>query len=94
MIKPTIGRVVLFYPAGADKDSSPFAALIAYVHSDSMINVGGFDRNGIPFASTSVLLHSDPESYGNPGGGAWAKWMPYQMGQAARTEAAEAAVKP
>ena len=93
MIKPTVGRVIWFYTPAMNKDSQPYAAFITYVHSDMMINVGGFDHNGVPFGSTSVLLHSDAESYGNPGGGAWAKWMPYQLGQAAKTEAAEASIR-
>lgn len=91
MIKPTVGRVVWFYPAGVSHESQPQAAFIAYVHSDTMINVGGFDHNGEPFGETSVLLLQDEGSYGNPGGGPWACWMPYQKGQAAKTEALEAA---
>lgn len=91
MIKPTVGRVVWYYPPGASHEGQPQAAMIAYVHSDMMINVGGFDQNGKPFADTSVLLLQDEDSYGNPGGGAWAKWMPYQVGQAraAATDAAK-----
>lgn len=89
MIKPTVGRVVWYYPAGRSHEDQPNAAIIAYVHSDMMINVGGFDNNGQPFADTSVLLLQGEGSYGNPGGGAWACWMPYQKGQAAKTEALE-----
>lgn len=89
MIKPSIGRVVWCYRAGVSHESQPCPALIAFVHSDTMINIGGFDNNGQPFAETSCLLHNDPESYGNPGGGAWCKWMPYQQGQAAKAEALE-----
>ncbi len=89
MIKPTVGRVVWYYPPGVPHDSQPYAAIVAYVHSDTMINVGGFNANGEPFKDTSVLLLQDESSYGNPGGGAWACWMPYQKGQAAKTEAAE-----
>lgn len=88
MITPTIGRVVWFYPAGVAHTAQPFPALISYVWNDSLINVGGFDANGVPFAATSVFLNG--EGYGNPGGGAWATWMPYQKGQAAKAEAAEA----
>jgi len=90
MIKPTVGRVVWYWPMGRDHTAQPNAAVIAYVHSDTCINVGGFDSNGKPFSDTSVMLLQDAESYGNPSGGAWCKWMPYQIGQAARAEAAEA----
>lgn len=89
MIKPTVGRVVWFYPAGASHEDQPQAAMVSYVHSDTLINVGGFDHSGEPFSARSVLLLQDEGSYGNPGGGAWACWMPYQKGQAAKTEAAE-----
>lgn len=89
MIKPTVGRVIWYYPAGRSHTEQPNAAFITYVHSDTMINVGGFDHNGIPFASTSVLLLQDEGSYGNPGGGPWACWMPYQKGQATKTEELE-----
>ena len=87
MIKPTIGRVVWFYPAGTHSDSQPNAALVAYVHSDTMINVGGFDHNGMPFSTTSVPLLQDDAPI--PAVGCWATWMPYQKGQAAKTEALE-----
>jgi hypothetical protein len=87
MIKPTIGRVVGFYPAGVPHTEQPLPALICYVHSDTLINVGGFDQNGNPIRGTSVFLNHD--GYGNPGGGAWATWMPYQKGQAAKTEELE-----
>lgn len=89
MIKPTVGRVIWYYPRGAMHTDQPQAAFITFVHSDTCINVGGFDHNGNPFKDTSVLLLQDPESYGNPDSGAWAKWMPYQHGQAAKTEALE-----
>lgn len=89
MIAPTVGRVIWYYPSGTPRTEQPQAAFITYVHSDTMINVGGFDHNGKPFGDTSVLLVQG-DSYGNPGGGAWACWMPYQKGQAAKTEALEA----
>jgi hypothetical protein len=86
MIKPTIGRVVWFHPSGSKSTDQPNAALIAYVHSDTMVNLGGFDANGVAFSATSVFLYQGdtdrPSSY-------YAEWMPYQRGQAAKTEAIE-----
>ena len=41
MIKPTIGRVVL-----VTRDGVQSPALIAFVHGDTLINVGGFDAGG------------------------------------------------
>jgi len=92
MISPTIGRVVWFQPAcapGQPLRDQPYAALVAYVHGDHCINVGGFDGNGTPFAACSVPLLQDEDPI--PANGYFAQWMPYQKGQAAKTEALEAA---
>jgi len=95
MINPTVGRVVLFHPgrhfsgcsAGADV---PLPALIARVWSDTCVNIGGFDANGLPFSATSVLLIQDSNPV--PDGGHYCEWMPYQKGQAAKTEALQEAL--
>ena len=92
MIKPTIGRVVWYWPSHLTHTSQPYAALIAHVHDDFEINVAFFDHYGVAGADQRVLLLQDDDSYGNPGGGGWAKWMPYQKGQAAKTEALEAKI--
>ena len=89
MIKPTIGRVVWVQNRyGSTDTSQPEPALISYVWSDTMINVGGFDHNGMPFNSTSLRLRQDDEDAPQ---GAYAEWMPYQKGQAAKTETLEIA---
>ena len=93
MIEPTIGRVVWYYAAGADHEKvKPQAALIANINEDGTLTVGGFDHDGRPFSDHGVPLVQD-DGYGNPGGGSWACWMPYQKGQAAKTEALEAQIK-
>lgn len=84
LIKPTIGRVVWYWPPGRPHTEQPNAAIIAFVHDDQVINVAGFDHDGQLFSVHNVLLIQDPESYGNPSGGGWCKWMPYQVGQAMR----------
>jgi hypothetical protein len=92
MIKPSIGRVVWFRPHKGDPlafSDQPLAALVTYVHSDNMINLAVFDANGVAHSRTSVTLHQDGE--GGKGYG-YAEWMPYQKGQAAKTEAAEKAL--
>jgi hypothetical protein len=90
MIKPTIGRVVWFHPSGSTSDQQPLAALIAYVHSETMVNLATFDVNGVASGATSVFLYQGdtdrPQSY-------YCEWMPYQQGQAARTEALEKKLK-
>lgn len=85
MISPTIGRVVLVHRGKSDQ-AEP--ALVSYVFSDRMINVGGFDRNGAPFQATSMQLLQDDDKPTNPD--YYAEWMPYQKGQAAKTEALQA----
>ena len=85
LITPTIGRVVWYYPFGADtREGSPVQpvpALIAYVHNDRHINIGGFNEDGTPLNATSVYLyHGDDDP--RPVNGGFAEWMPYQTGQA------------
>lgn len=87
MIKPTVGRVVLVTrPDYVADPSQKEAALIAFVHNDRMINVGGFTQHGSTFGHTSVpLLQDDDEP---PKSGMYAEWMPFQKGQAAAQDAA------
>lgn len=75
MIKPTVGRVVLFN-AGEDQ---PHAAMIAKVIDDETINIGGFDERGVHFNEQNVHLVQDPDK---KAGIREAYWMPYQHDQA------------
>ncbi len=91
MIKPTVGRVVWYVGSEGDelngmpKSDQVCAALIAYVHSDTLVNLVVFDCNGAPHSRTSVtLLHEGAKE------GPYCTWMPYQKGQAAKTEELEA----
>jgi len=79
MIKPTIGRVVWFWPHGLNPGTQPQAALIAYVHSDTMVNLAVFDPEGEAHSRTSVWLY---QGAGEIPDGAYCEWMPYQIGQA------------
>jgi len=87
MISPTIGRVVLVHASVTARDagSQAMPALVVYVHSDRCINVGGFDSSGGPFSYCSLMLLQDDDAA--PALGPFAEWMPYQKGQAAKTEA-------
>ena len=78
MIKPTIGRVVWYHPI--EHHAQPYAAMVSYVHSDSVINLGGFTPNGIPFSGTSVFLW---DGEGEAPQGPYAEWVPYQKQVAA-----------
>lgn len=85
VIAPTVGRVVHFFPHGAA--SIEHAAIIAAVNEDGTVNLAWFQHDGLPAHHCNVRIipagEPDPELY------AFARWMPYQLGQAAKTEAAE-----
>ena len=91
MIVPTIGRVVWFRTSEAKQ---PYAAVITFVWSDSLVNLCVFHPNGNAMARTSIHLHQEGEEYPS---GDYAEWMPYQIGQAAKTQEiqdAQQALKP
>lgn len=90
MIVPTPGRVVWFRPHANDRiyiaDDVPLAAIVTRVWSDTCVNLAVFDGNGVAHSRCSALLWQE----GNPLPAAnYAEWMPYQKGQAAKTEALE-----
>lgn len=91
MIKPTVGRVVLFYPLDRHPNEQPLAAIVVAVWGDRCVNLAVFKSNGVPMSHppTSVTLVQEGDPV--PTGLSYCTWMPYQLGQAARTEAAEAA---
>ena len=85
MIKPSIGRVVWFQPSKPEDQplrDQPYAALVTYVWSDTMVNLAVFDQSGTPFSAMSVRLLQDDEE--KPQFGHFAEWMPFQKGQAAK----------
>lgn len=94
-IKPTVGRVVWFHPSknsaepgfSRHAEGEPYAAMIAHVNGERLVNLTVFDANGAAHPRTSVELVQDGCSI--PGSGYYAEWMPYQNGQAAKTEVAE-----
>lgn len=79
-IKPTTGRVVLFHPT----PDVTHAAIIAHVHTDTMVNLAAFDSNGVAYNKTSVALVQSGQQA--PGSSSWCEWMPYQVGQAKNQE--------
>ena len=92
MIKPTVGRMLHYYPAVDDNGvilscERPLAATIAHVWNDRCINIAYLDVNGVSWGKLSVPLVQEGDE-ARPGSG-YCAWMPYQKGQAAKTEAVQ-----
>ena len=89
MIKPTIGRVVWFWPKGLERllSDQPHAAIVAYVHQPQApseryeLNILEILPTGLPVARNNVPL-MQPEDHTAPRG-PYCEWMPFQKGQAA-----------
>jgi hypothetical protein len=81
MIKPTVGRVMWYYKyaGGAGLNKGPLAALVAFVHSDSRVNLAVADENGNMRSETSVPVVQEGEAIPPC---SYCTWMPYQIGQA------------
>lgn len=88
MIQPTVGRVVHFYN---HIDAKPTAAIVACVWNNRMVNLCVIDMNGESSGYTSVVLLQEDDI--KPAVGSYCEWMPYQKGQAAKTEALENKLK-
>lgn len=101
MIEPSNGRVVWYTPSVPqgqfDSDAlmvqhdrnRPLTAHVVHVWGPRMVNLVVFDSNGTAFARTSVTLVQDGDD--RSPNGRYCEWMPYQKGQAAKTEALEKA---
>lgn len=83
-IIPTVGRVVWYFDTPTAE--RPLAGIVCYVHSDSMVNLTVHLANGDTTGRTSVPLVQEDDSIPP---GHRCEWMPYQKGQAAKTEALE-----
>lgn len=91
-IKPTVGRVVWFYPAAnratagfhAPTLNDPLAAIVAKVIGAHFVNLAVFDAHGYSHSMIDVPLIQEGEKA--PVEGCYATWMPYQIGQAKKAE--------
>lgn len=87
-IVPSVGRVMLLMlpnPAGIPcVVGEPLAAIVAGVVDEGRkVNVGFLDHNGAMRDAQNVPVVQEGET--EPGG-AFVKWMPYQLGQARKEE--------
>jgi len=90
MIKPTIGRVMWYWPEKEDREDQPLCALVVRVHDDNMVNLAVFNVDGSSGGALRVPIVQDGSPH-TAGDSPYCEWMPYQKGQAAKTEAAEKA---
>lgn len=88
MIEPGIGRIVHFRPAGHAPDALPHAAIVVGITSERCVNLAIFDHEGHLYHGTDVQLLQDGDA--PPTDHGYAEWMPFQKGQAAKTEALQA----
>ncbi|MGE0751843.1 MAG: hypothetical protein AB7F39_06720 [Variibacter sp.] len=94
-IKPTVGRIVWYRPDKNDlliarRPGEPLAAMITGVTDDKTVSLSVFSVNGDgPYAKPNVTLLQDGEPPPADGRSGYAEWMPFQKGQAAKTEQLE-----
>jgi hypothetical protein len=91
-IRPEVNRHVNFWTQDAKADDSkgqPLAAIITHVSGYERVNLAVFSVEGIASNALDVLL-LQPGADKPDAGVAYAEWMPFQKGQAAKTEQLEA----
>lgn len=91
MIEPSTGRIVL-YRHGGTADPTPHAAIVTAAHSARSVNLACFSPDGTYYSRKEGVLLQDDDAA--PETGSYAEWMPFQKGQAVKTEAAESALHP
>lgn len=96
VINPTVGRIVWYRPDDFDRASmtiidpeQPMAATVAYVATNTCVNLAVTDHGG----DVHQRIHVHLAGQGIADRCSW-DWMPYQKGQAAKTEALERAQAP
>ncbi len=87
LIEPTVGRVVWFYVyVTGQGHKGPLAAHVCKVWNNRMVNLMVINENGECRGETSVGLVQEGDEAPQAN---YCCWMPYQKGQAAKTEALE-----
>lgn len=94
-IHPSNGRVVLYSPPAGHPLRQTYGdalwmAMICHVWSDGVINIILTRPDGVqePHHNVTLLQEGEVSTAEE-----WCEWMPFQKGQAAKTEAAEALAK-
>lgn len=80
MIKPTVGRIVWYRTHNMKATDQPCAAIVTYVHSDTLVNLAVFGPSGGTYSRTSIELVQDDVV--RPESGDYCEWMPYQKAKA------------
>lgn len=91
IIKPTLGRVIWYNPMGSLLVSSNgyLTALICDVNADETVNLAVFDTKGNLHQRQNVPILDENQISSDH----YARWMPYQVGQAAKAESLQAQVE-
>lgn len=81
IVTPTIGAKLLYHPgfheyALRSADNQPCAAVVAYVHSDTCVNLGVLDWCGRAVHRERVRLKQDDGPEDNEATHAYATWPP------------------
>lgn len=83
-IIPTVGRIMWYGGDPYFNSGEPLAAIVvAVVAAGQLVNLAVFDAEGSLHGRKGVLVVQEGEK---PPEGSFACWMPFQIGQAAKTE--------
>jgi len=95
MIEPTVGRIVWYRPNGISRNvgivadrHQPYAAMITEVIHARRVEIVVFGGGTPSIGPVTCDLMQDGDKVPAPGAD-YCEWMPYQKGQAAKTEALE-----
>jgi len=90
VIKPTVGRVVHYYPGINERvmcnGKDPVIGLVAAVLSDRSVNLACFDAEGRPFNRECILLIQPGDEVPEHRNIGYAAWMGYQIDQVAKID--------
>jgi hypothetical protein len=85
-ITPSVGRIVWYHPPKREDGGrllQPQAAIITYVHSDTLVNLAAFGSLGLPVSRCQVYLAPPNHAISREQAAAgYANWMPWQVAQA------------